>query len=164
MNKLINISFYFNLVSIAIWSVIWFSFTNITNNSLLIGYIFTIFVIILHYISIKNLLGNTELSKDKKFDIIESNIHYYNKSVTNIPPIIFAIANIYQFSKSRQLKLVDHFILVILFGVIIPFITESLIFDNIGEIGIVIQENFTWNSISYSLGFLITAITHNFLL
>ena len=164
MNKLINISFYFNLVSIVIWSVIWFSFTNITNNSLLIGYIFTIFVIILHYISIKNLLSNKELSKDKKFNIIESNIHYYNKSVINIPPIIFAIANVYQFSESRQVKLVDHFILVILFGVIVPFITESLVFDDIGEIGMIIQENFTWNSISYSLGFLITAITYNFLL
>lgn len=162
MKSFLNISFYVNLMSLIIWSLIWFSFTNVNNYFLLIGYFFTVIVIILHYVSIRKLLLE-KTSEDSKLDLLIDNISFFNKSITNIPPIIFAIANIYQFSEKRQIKVVDHYIMVILFGVILPYIAESLIFDDIGGFGILLHENLIWASISFSFGFLITAITHNFI-
>ena len=162
MKSFLNISFYVNLMSLIIWSLIWFSFTNVNNYFLLIGYFFTVIVIILHYVSIRKLLLE-KTSEDSKLDLLIDNISFFNKSITNIPPIIFAIANIYQFSQKRQLKVVDHYIMVILFGVVLPYIAESLIFDDIGSFGILLHENLIWTSISYSFGFLITGITHNFI-
>lgn len=163
MKNFLNISFYVNLMSLIIWSLIWFSFTKVNNYFLLIGYFFTVIVIILHFVSIRKLLLDKKTSEDTKLDLLVDNISFFNKSITNIPPIIFAIANIYQFSEKRQLKVVDHYIMVILFGVILPYITESLIFDDIGKLGILLHENLIWTSISYSFGFLITGITHNFI-
>ena len=163
MKDFLNISFYINLISLIIWSIIWFSFTKISNYSLLIGYFFTVIVIILHFISIRKLLIDKNTNENVKVDLLSNNILFFNKSITNLPPIIFAIANIYQFSEKRQIKVVDHYIMVILFGVILPYITESLIFDDIGELGTLLHENLLWTSISYSFGFLITGITHNFI-
>ena len=154
-----------NIFAYLIWtSILCFLYININskNKSItpyLIGWLFTSYLLFYHYISEKRVILKINDHK-KEIKEIKNEIESDKTIIKTVPLIIFALGVILKerFKTINTNNITNYFILCIVFGVIIPFIIDTLIIDYDNIKRLLLFENLEFINISYAFGILLIVL------
>ena len=152
-----------NIVAFLIWTlIVYFLYSNINvkNKSIiiyLIGWIFISYLLFYHYISERNIILKIDDYK-KEIKEIKNQINSDKTIVKTFPVIIFALGVILKPKFEKNIDITNYFIFCIVFGIMIPFIIDTLIIDYQNIRRLLLFENLEFMTISYAFGVLLIVL------
>ncbi len=149
-----------NTSAFLLWSlIVYFLYININvkNKSIisyLIGWLFSSYLLFYHYTSEKNVILKIDDYK-KEIKEIKNELKSDKTIVKTFPLIIFALGIILKPKFDKNTNIINYFIFCIVFGIMIPFIMDTLIIDYENIRRLLLFENLEFITISYSFGVLL---------